>query len=100
MINGEEHFMIPSPNVSSYDKTPGMKSLELTKKILTDLAKNKYQLTVLNFAASDMVGHTGNLEAGIKCCEILDGCVKKITDAYLKKGGTVLITADHGNMKK
>jgi 2,3-bisphosphoglycerate-independent phosphoglycerate mutase len=100
MINGEEHFMIPSPNVFSYDKTPGMKSLELTKKILTDLAKNKYQLTVLNFAASDMVGHTGNLEAGIKCCEILDGCVKKISDAYLKKGGTVLITADHGNIEE
>jgi 2,3-bisphosphoglycerate-independent phosphoglycerate mutase len=100
MVNGEEHFMIDSPSVSSYDKTPGMKSIELTAKILSDLAKNKYDFTVLNFAASDMVAHTGNLEAAIKCCEILDGCIKKIVDAYLKKNGTVLITADHGNIEE
>jgi 2,3-bisphosphoglycerate-independent phosphoglycerate mutase len=100
MINGEDHFMIPSPAVSSYDKTPGMKSSELTKKVLSDLAKRKYDFTVLNFAASDMVAHTGNLSAGIQCCEILDGCVKKIVDAYLKKGGTVMITADHGNIEE
>lgn len=99
-INGEDHFMIDSPSVPSYDKTPGMKSLDLTAKILKSLAKNKYELTVLNFAASDMVAHTGNLNAAIKCCEILDGCVKKIVDAYLKKGGTVLITADHGNIEE
>ncbi|MDD5527818.1 MAG: 2,3-bisphosphoglycerate-independent phosphoglycerate mutase [Patescibacteria group bacterium] len=100
MINGEDHFMIPSPAVSFYDRTPQMKSVELTKKILSNLARRKYDFTVLNFAASDMVAHTGNLKAGIKCCEILDGCVKKITDAYLKKHGTVLITADHGNIEE
>jgi 2,3-bisphosphoglycerate-independent phosphoglycerate mutase len=100
MINGEEHFMIPSPSVSSYDKTPGMKSVELTNRILKNLSHNKYELTVLNFAASDMVAHTGNLKAAIECCEILDKCVKKITDAYLKKDGTVLITADHGNIEE
>jgi 2,3-bisphosphoglycerate-independent phosphoglycerate mutase len=77
-----------------------MKSSELTKKVLSDLAKRKYDFTVLNFAASDMVAHTGNLSAGIQCCEILDGCVKKIVDAYLKKGGTVMITADHGNIEE
>jgi 2,3-bisphosphoglycerate-independent phosphoglycerate mutase len=99
-INGEDHFVIPSPSVSSYDETPEMKSKELTKKILSNLKINKYEFTVLNFAASDMVAHTGNLEAAIKCCEILDKCVKKITDAYLAKGGTVLITADHGNIEE
>jgi 2,3-bisphosphoglycerate-independent phosphoglycerate mutase len=99
-INGEEHFMIPSPSVSSYDKTPQMKSFELTKKIISNLSRNKYDFTVLNFASSDMVAHTGNLNAAIKCCEILDRCVKKITDAYLKKNGTVIITADHGNIEE
>jgi 2,3-bisphosphoglycerate-independent phosphoglycerate mutase len=99
-INGEDHFMIPSPSVSSYDKTPEMKSFELTRKILSNLSRDKYEFTVLNFAASDMVAHTGNLKAGIKCCEILDKCVKKITNAYLKKNGTVLITADHGNIEE
>lgn len=100
MINGEDHFVIPSPSVSSYDRTPGMKSIDLTKKVINNLRNNKYDFTVLNFAASDMVAHTGNLEAGIACCEILDKCVKKITDAYLEKRGTVIITADHGNIEE
>jgi 2,3-bisphosphoglycerate-independent phosphoglycerate mutase len=99
-ISGEEHFVIPSPNVNSYDKTPGMKSLNLTKKVLDNLNKDKFDFTLLNFAASDMVAHTGNLKAAIKCCEILDSCLKKIVDAYLKKDGTVIITADHGNIEE
>jgi 2,3-bisphosphoglycerate-independent phosphoglycerate mutase len=100
MINGEEHFVIPSPDVSSYDQTPGMKSVELTNKVVADVAQHKYDLTVLNFASSDMVAHTGNLKAAIKCCEILDHCIARITEAYLKKNGTVLITADHGNIEE
>jgi 2,3-bisphosphoglycerate-independent phosphoglycerate mutase len=99
-INGEDHFMIPSPSVSSYDKTPQMESNELTKKVLDNLKKKKYEFTVLNFAASDMVAHTGNLEAGIKCCEIIDKCVGQIVSGYLRKNGTVLITADHGNIEE
>jgi 2,3-bisphosphoglycerate-independent phosphoglycerate mutase len=99
-INGEDHYVIPSPAVSSYDETPGMKSNELTKKVLDNLKKKKYDFTVLNFAASDMVAHTGNLEAGIKCCEIIDKCLAKITEAYLRKNGTVIITADHGNIEE
>jgi 2,3-bisphosphoglycerate-independent phosphoglycerate mutase len=100
MINGEDHYVIPSPDVSSYDQTPGMKSVELTNKVIANIAKNKYDLTVLNFASSDMVAHTGNLKAAIKCCEILDHCIDRITEAYLKKNGTVLITADHGNIEE
>jgi 2,3-bisphosphoglycerate-independent phosphoglycerate mutase len=100
MINGEDHFAIPSPDVPSYDQTPGMKSVELTNKVVADVMKHKYDLTVLNFASSDMVAHTGNLKAAIKCCEILDHCIARITEAYLKKNGTVLITADHGNIEE
>ncbi|MBD3247971.1 2,3-bisphosphoglycerate-independent phosphoglycerate mutase [Candidatus Falkowbacteria bacterium] len=98
-VNGEDQIMIHSPNVKSYDETPPMKSFELTKRVLKDLSKNKYDLTVLNFAAPDMVAHTGNLKASIKCCEDIDACVKKIVDAYLKKNGTVIITSDHGNIE-
>jgi 2,3-bisphosphoglycerate-independent phosphoglycerate mutase len=99
-INGEDHFIIPSPKVDSYDKTPPMKSFELTEKVLKNLKENRYDFTFLNFAASDMVAHTGNLKAAIKCCEALDKCVKKITEAYLEKNGTVIITADHGNIEE
>lgn len=98
-VKKESQIMISSPAVKSYDQTPGMKSEELTDKALDHLKKNKYEVTILNFAASDMVAHTGNLKASIKCCQILDNCVKRITEAYMEKGGTVLITADHGNIE-
>lgn len=98
-INGEDHFVIQSPNVKSYDETPAMKSYELAEKIIKNLKKEKYDFTVLNFAAPDMVAHTGNLEASIKCCEAIDTCLKKIVDVYLRKNGTVVITADHGNIE-
>ena len=98
-VNGEDQIMIPSPNVKSYDKTPAMKSFELTKRVLSYLNKNKYGFVLLNLAAPDMIAHTGNLKASVKCCEAIDACVKNIVDAYLKKNGTVIITADHGNME-
>ncbi|HTW96700.1 MAG TPA: 2,3-bisphosphoglycerate-independent phosphoglycerate mutase [Candidatus Methylomirabilis sp.] len=100
MINGEEHFMIPSPDVYSYDRAPQMRSYELTEKVLQDLKNDRYDFTVMNFAASDMVAHTGNLKAAITCCEIIDECVAKIVDAYLRHNGTVIITADHGNIEE
>ena len=99
-VDGEDHFMIESPDVRSYNETPLMKSNELTDVVLNNLKKNKYDFTLLNFAAPDMVGHTGDLNAGIKCCEGIDKCVGNIVDAYLKKSGTVIITADHGNIEK
>ena len=99
-VDGEKQFMIPSPDVKSYEDSPGMRSRELTTVILKNLTKNKYDVTVVNFSGADMIGHTGNLKAGIKCCEIIDACLKKIVQAYLKKNGTVIITADHGNAEE
>jgi 2,3-bisphosphoglycerate-independent phosphoglycerate mutase len=99
-MNGEDYFMIESPNVKSYDQTPEMKSRELADRVIKNLDKNKYEVTILNFAAPDMIGHTGNLQAGIDACEIIDSCLKKIIKAYLKKKGTVVISADHGNIEE
>lgn len=98
-VNGEDHFMVPSPDVKSYEETPSMKSKELTAHVLKNLEKNKYDFTILNYAAPDMIGHTGNLEAGIKCCAAIDGEVEKIVRKYLEKNGTIIITADHGNIE-
>jgi len=99
-VAGEDRIEIASPNVKSYDQTPAMSSKELTKVILDSIKNNKYDFTTLNFAAPDMVGHTGNIKAGIKCCEEVDKLVGKIIAAYLKAGGTILVTADHGNIEK
>ena len=99
-VDDEDQAVISSPDVRSYDETPAMKSEELAKMVIYDLGKKKYDFVLLNFAAPDMIGHTGNLKAGIECCEKVDKYLGKIIGAYLKIGGTVLVTADHGNVEE
>jgi 2,3-bisphosphoglycerate-independent phosphoglycerate mutase len=103
-VAGEDQLIIPSPDVRSYDQTPAMSSHELTKKILSFVQKKEkraaYDVIILNFAAPDMVGHTGNLKAAITCCEEVDRCVGQIVEAYLSIGGEIIISADHGNIEK
>lgn len=99
-VNGENQRMIPSPDVKSYDETPAMSTAGLTKFVIDSLNNKRYDFIVLNIAAPDMIGHTGNLAAGIKCCEEVDGYANQIVKACLKAGGTALITADHGNIEE
>lgn len=99
-VSGESWINIPSKNVDSYADKPEMSTNELTKRVLTDLKKDRYDFVLMNFASPDMVGHTGNLQAGIKAVEIVDTAVGKIVEAVLSKKGTILITADHGNIEE
>lgn len=104
-VDGESRVVIPSPDVKSYDETPAMSTRELAKTVIKNLGvvkdkKWKYDITVLNIAAPDMIGHTGNLEAGIKCCEQVDKYLADIVKTYLQSGGTLLVTADHGNIEE
>jgi 2,3-bisphosphoglycerate-independent phosphoglycerate mutase len=55
---------------------------------------------VLNYANLDMVGHTGNLDAAIRACEVVDSCLSQVISAVFDQGGTVLLTADHGNAEE
>jgi 2,3-bisphosphoglycerate-independent phosphoglycerate mutase len=64
------------------------------------ITSGQYNLVVVNFANADMVGHTGNLPAAIKACEVLDGCLKNIIEHTLSQGGVAVITADHGNAEE
>lgn len=104
-VAAEDQFVVASPDVKSYDVTPLMSSKELSEIVISNLSagpskKPKYDFTLLNFAAPDMIGHTGNLAAGIECCEKIDDLVGKIVKAYLGVEGTVIITADHGNIEE
>ncbi len=99
-IDGEERMALPSPNVKSYDKTPLMSSEDLTEAVLNNIKHKKYDFTVLNFAAPDMIAHTGNLKAGIKCCEEVDKRLDRIVKRYLRANGTIIVTADHGNTEE
>lgn len=97
---GEDRVLIPSPKVATYDLQPEMSACEVTDELMARIDSGRYDLIVLNFANPDMVGHTGVFDAAVKAVEVVDGCVGTIVDEILKKGGAVLLTADHGNAEK
>ena len=94
----EDRILIPSPKVATYDLQPQMSAIEVTERAIKEIGK--YDVIILNFANCDMVGHTGVFDAAVKAIETIDTCVKKVTDAILKVGGVVLLTADHGNAER
>ncbi len=95
---GEDRVLVNSPKeVATYDEKPAMSCPEITQQLLAKLDEDIYDLIILNFANADMVGHTGLLAAAIAACETVDENLGFIVDKVQKCGGTVLITADHGN---
>ncbi len=94
---GEERHLIPSPRVATYDLQPEMSAKELTISCANAIRSGKYAFVVINFANPDMVGHTGDMAAAVKAVETVDECVGKIVNATGEMGGSILITADHGN---
>ena len=96
-FEGEKRIMIPSPKVATYDLQPEMSAFEVTEAILPEIEKKEVDFICLNFANTDMVGHTGVWEAVIKAAETVDACVDRIVTSALHNGYTVFLTADHGN---
>ena len=94
---GEDRVHIPSPKVSTYDKKPEMSANEITDYVCSRIQQGFYDVYIINFANADMVAHTGSIEATVKAVEILDSSIEKITKMVLSLGGSVVITADHGN---
>ena len=96
-LPGEIRNLIPSPRVATYDMEPEMSAEELTMSCAQAIKSGEYAFVVINFANPDMVGHTGNMNATIKAIETVDRCIGKIVNATGEMGGSILITADHGN---
>jgi len=96
-LPGEERLLIPSPRVATYDMEPEMSAEELTISCAKAIKSGNYAFVVINFANPDMVGHTGNMDATIKAIETVDKCIGQIVNATGEMGGSILITADHGN---
>ncbi len=95
---GEDRVLIPSPrDVATYDHKPEMSAPAVTEEALERIRTGDYAFILLNFANPDMVGHTGILDAAVKAVETVDRGLEKIAEAVLERGGTLLITADHGN---
>ncbi|MDD5071565.1 MAG: 2,3-bisphosphoglycerate-independent phosphoglycerate mutase [Patescibacteria group bacterium] len=94
---GEDHELVPSPAVASYDLKPEMSAPEVAEKVIKAIDNEAYDFILVNFDNPDMVGHTGNLEAAVKAVETIDNCLGKISKKVLDKDGALLVTADHGN---
>lgn len=95
---GENRILVPSPDGGNYDAEPEMSADKVTENILANMSG--YDFIVANFANTDTVGHTGNLEATVKAIEKVDECLGRIAAKALEAGGAMIITADHGNAEE
>ncbi len=96
-FKGEDRELIPSPQVTTYDKAPPMSANRVTDAAIAAIQKGMYSLIVINYANPDMVGHTGNLDATVQAIQSVDAEVGRLVDGIGRAGGTAIITADHGN---
>jgi 2,3-bisphosphoglycerate-independent phosphoglycerate mutase len=96
----EDRILVPSPKVATYDLKPEMSAPEVTEKLVEAIDSAKYDVIVVNYANGDMVGHTGILEAAKKAAEAVDAGLGKLEAALKRAGGTMLVTADHGNAEQ
>ena len=88
-------ILIPSPKVATYDMVPEMSVYEVTDSFLENVGN--FDVTIMNLANGDMVGHTGNYSAAVKAVEHMDKCIGKIYEKTMELGGVLIIIADHGN---
>ena len=99
-IEGATRVLINSPKVATYDLQPEMSAYEVKDALLAELDKDIHDVVIVNFANCDMVGHTGIIPAAIKAVSVVDECVGEVYEKVLELGGTMLITADHGNSER
>ncbi len=97
---GEERILVPSPKVATYDLQPEMSAFELTDQLVGAVESRRFDLIVVNYANTDMVGHTGDFDAAIRAVATVDQCLGRLDQAVAAAGGVLLITADHGNAEQ
>ena len=97
-FEGERRILCPSPkDVPTYDFKPEMSAFDITENILPEITGETADFICLNFANTDMVGHTGVFEAAVKAAETVDKCIERVATAAYEHGYAVFILADHGN---
>lgn len=96
-FDGEKRILIPSPSVATYDLKPQMSALEIRDAVCEEMKSNQPEFICLNFANTDMVGHTGVYEAILTAAETVDSCVEEVVKMGQSLGYAFIIIADHGN---
>jgi 2,3-bisphosphoglycerate-independent phosphoglycerate mutase len=99
-FDGEDRILVPSPKVATYDLKPEMSAEEVTDHLVKAIEGGKYDNIICNYANSDMVGHTGMLDAAIQAVETLDQCLGRVLKSLHLVGGEMIVTADHGNSEQ
>jgi 2,3-bisphosphoglycerate-independent phosphoglycerate mutase len=99
-FEGEERILVPSPKVATYDLQPEMSAPEVTDKLVAAIESDTFDLIVCNYANTDMVGHTGDLDAAIRAVETVDRCLGRVEKAVREQGGALIVTSDHGNAEQ
>ncbi len=94
---GEDRIVIPSPKVATYDLQPEMSAEGVADTLTEKLDSGLYEFVVLNFANTDMVGHTGIMEAAVKAVEAVDTQLKKVIESAIAQDYAIIVIADHGN---
>jgi 2,3-bisphosphoglycerate-independent phosphoglycerate mutase len=95
-FKNEKRVLIPSPKVATYDMQPEM-SAPAVGEVVREGMDEGQDLIVINFANGDMVGHTGEYEAGIKAVEAVDIELGLIIEKAKETGYNIVLTSDHGN---
>ena len=97
---GEQRILVPSLRVATYDKAPAMQTPKVCEMACQAIESGQYPFLVMNFANPDMVGHTGFMEAGVEAIKSVDEAFGKLLEATSQTAGTLIITADHGNVEQ
>lgn len=98
--SGETQFLVPSPNVATYDMKPQMSAHEVADAVIQAMSYGRYGFIVVNFANGDMVGHTAIRQAVLAAVKTLDDEVSRVLDAAVNSGYSVVVAADHGNCEE
>lgn len=96
----EDRVIVPSQHVNTYDLMPEMSAPQITEKAIESIKENKYGFVVINYANTDMVGHSGNFNAIIKACEVVDTQINNLIETSKKYNYYTILTADHGNAEE
>lgn len=99
-LPGEERQLIPSLKVATYDLAPAMRTPQVCELACQAIKSGKHPFIVLNFANPDMVGHTGIMDAAVPAVESVDLAFAALLAAVQEANGTLVVTADHGNIEQ
>jgi 2,3-bisphosphoglycerate-independent phosphoglycerate mutase len=94
---GESRELISSQKVATYDLKPEMSAPGITEAVVKAIEKGGFDLIVMNYANADMVGHSGKMAPTVQAVEAVDAGLTEIYAALRRRGGSWILTADHGN---